>query len=214
MVGLPITLVGLMLFFIGVNVGYLPVAYLIGINMYNKAKILLIPFGLIIGFVIVKAEPAVAVLTEQIEKLTEGSMKRSIMINTIAIGVALAVAIAIFRVITGVSINVFLIVGYLIAMILMLFSPDIFTMVAFDSGGAVTGPMTTSFLLPLVIGICYANGGSVLTDAFGLVALVAMSPLITIQILGIIYNIKSKKKDIIEAIDESIIEFKRSGTGE
>ena len=97
-----------------------------------------------------------------------------------------------------------------IAMILMIFSPDMFTMVAFDSGGAVTGPMTTSFLLPLIIGICYACNGNVLTDGFGLVALVALSPLITIQILGIIYNQKSKKNHIITTIDESIIDFKRS----
>lgn len=209
MVGLPITLIGLTLFFIGVNVGYLPVAYLIGIKMYNKAKLLLIPLGMIIGFVIVKAEPAVALLTEQIEKLTEGSIKRNIMNNAIAIGVSVAVGISIFRVTTGVSITWFLIIGYLIAMILMRFTPDIFTMVAFDSGGAVTGPMTTSFLLPLVIGICYACNGNVLTDAFGLVALVALSPLITIQVLGIIYNMKSKKNNIIDSIDESIIEFKR-----
>ena len=209
MVGLPITLVGLTLFFIGVNIGYLPAAYLIGIKMYNKAKLLLIPLGMLIGFVIVKAEPAVAVLTEQIEKITEGSIKRSTMNNSIAIGVSLAVGISIFRVITGTSITNFLFIGYIIAIILMRFSPDIFTMVAFDSGGAVTGPMTTTFLLPLVIGICYACNGNVLTDAFGLVALVALSPLITIQILGIIYNNKAKKQSIIDNIDESIIEYGR-----
>lgn len=209
MIGLPITLIGLTLFFVGVNVGYLPVAYLIGINMYNKAKFLLIPFGMLIGFVIVKAEPAVAVLTEQIEKLTEGSIKRSVMNNAIAIGVSMAVGLSIFRVVTGVSINNFLLIGYIIGLVLMLFTPDIFTMVAFDSGGAVTGPMTTSFLLPLVIGICYACGGDVLTDAFGLVAFVALSPLITIQILGIIYKQKSDSQNIVESIDEKIIEFKR-----
>lgn len=209
MVGLPITLIGLTLFFIGVNVGYLPVAYLIGINLFTKAKILLIPLGLIIGFVIVKAEPAVAVLTEQIEKITEGSIKKSVMTNTIALGVAIAVALAIYRVTTGVSITPFLLIGYIVAMLLMIFSPDIFTMVAFDSGGAVTGPMTTSFLLPLIIGICYACGGNVLTDAFGLVAFVALSPLLTIQTLGIIYKQKSKPKLTIESIDETIIDFKR-----
>lgn len=208
MIGLPITLVGLVFFFVGVNVGYLPVAYLIGINMFNKARVLLIPLGILIGFVIVKAEPAVAVLTEQIEKLTEGSIKRSVMNNTIAIGVAVAVALSIYRVINGVSINYFLLIGYLIVLVLMCFSPDIFTMVAFDSGGAVTGPMTTSFLLPLVIGICYSSGGNVLTDAFGLVAFVAMSPLITIQVLGIIYKYKSRVSIRVEDIDETIIEFK------
>ena len=209
MIGLPITLIGLTLFFIGVNVGYLPVAYLIGINLFTKAKILLIPLGIVIGFVIVKAEPAVAVLTDKTEKLTEGSIKKSVMTNTIALGVAVAVALSIYRVINGVAITGFLLVGYIIAMILMLFSPDIFTMVAFDSGGAVTGPMTTSFLLPLIIGICYASGGNVLTDAFGLVAFVALSPLLTIQTLGIIYKQKSKPKLTTNSLDETIIDFKR-----
>ena len=208
-VGIPITLIGLTLFFIGVNVGYLPVAYLIGINLYQKTKLLLIPLGMLIGFVIVKAEPAVSVLTEQIEKITEGSIKKSVMTNTIAIGVAVAVGISIFRVTTGNSIIPFLVIGYIIALLLMKFSPDIFTMVAFDSGGAVTGPMTTTFLLPLIIGICYACNGNVLTDGFGLVALVAMSPLLTIQSLGIIYNLKSKQQNSIDSIDETIIEFKR-----
>ena len=208
-IGLPITLAGLIFFFVGVNAGYLPVAYLIGINMFNRARILLIPLGILIGFVIVKAEPAVAVLTEQIEKLTEGSIKRSVMNNTIAIGVAVAVALSIYRVISGISINYFLLGGYIIVLVLMCFSPDIFTMVAFDSGGAVTGPMTTSFLLPLIIGICYASGGNVLTDAFGLVAFVAMSPLITIQVLGIIYKYKTNRMNRIDDIDETIIDFKR-----
>ena len=212
MLGLPITLLGLTMFFIGVNVGYLPAAYMIGISMFAKSKVLLVLLGLIIGFVIVKAEPAVAVLTEQIEKLTEGSIKKSIMTNVIAIGVSLAVTISIIRVMSGFSINGILIGGYLLAIVLMFFSPDIFTMVAFDSGGAVTGPMTTSFLLPLVIGICYASGGNVLTDAFGLVALVAMSPLIMIQMLGVIYKIKSSRNNLIYDIDESIVEFKVGGT--
>lgn len=209
-IGLVATILGLTLFFIGVNVGYLPVAYLIGMKLFNSSKLLLILIGIIIGFVIVKAEPAVAVLTEQIEKITEGSIKRSVMKNAIAVGVSVAVVLSILRVITGVSITMFLLVGYLIAIILMRFSPDIFTMIAFDSGGAVTGPMTTSFLLPFIIGICYSVGGNVLTDAFGLVAFVALSPLITIQVLGIIYDIKSKNKNVIDSIDESIIEFKRS----
>ena len=146
---------------------------------------------------------------EQIEKLTQGSIKRKMMNNTIAIGVSIAVGLSIFRVITGVPIYYFLFIGYLIAMILMYFTPDIFTMVAFDSGGAVSGPMTTTFLLPLIIGICYASNGNVLTDAFGLVAFVALSPLLTIQTLGILYNIKSKKENRIETPDETIIEFRK-----
>lgn len=206
-VGLIITFIGLSLFFIGVNAGYMKVAYLIGMNMYENYSFLLIPLGILIGLVIVKAEPAVAVLTEQIEKMTQGNMKKSIINNTIAIGVALAIVISILRVTKGIPITNFLLIGYIISIILTFISPKLFTMVAFDSGGAVSGPMTTSFLLPLIIGICYKSGGNVLTDAFGVVALVALSPLLTIQILGIIYKVKSKYKASKEQINETIVDY-------
>ena len=205
--GLIITLLGLSLFFLGVNVGYMPNAYLLGAQLHDKIGLITILFGVVVGFVIVRAEPAVSVLTEQIEEMTEGSLKKSLLVNTIACGVAVAVAIAITRVMTGIPITWFLIIGYLIAVTLMIFTPKIFTMVAFDSGGAVSGPMTTSFLLPFIIGICYAHNGNVLTDAFGLVALVALSPLITIQMLGIIYKLISSKKEDTSKLDETIIEF-------
>lgn len=205
--GLILTLIGITIFFLGVNVGYMPIAYLIGINMTKKFKYLLIPLGIIIGFVTVKAEPAISILTEQIEKITQGSMKKNIITNTIAIGVACAVSISIYRVLSGTSINNFLIIGYIIALLLMIITPNLFTMIAFDSGGAVSGPLTTTFLLPLVTGICYQVNGNVLTDAFGLVALVALSPLITIQILGVIYNLKTKPKDKNISIDETIISY-------
>jgi hypothetical protein len=205
--GLVITLIGLALFFLGVNVGYMPNAYLLGMKLHDTLGLLTIIFGVILGFVIVRAEPAVSVLTEQIEEMTEGSLKKSLLTNTIACGVSVAVALSITRVMTGLSITWILVVGYSVALFLMIFTPKIFTMVAFDSGGAVSGPMTTSFLLPFIIGICYAHGGNVLTDAFGLVAFVALSPLITIQILGIIYKVISSKKAKTEQLDETIIDF-------
>ena len=206
-VGLIITFIGLSLFFIGVNAGYMRIAYLIGIKMFANYEYLLIPLGIIVGLVIVKAEPAVAVLTSQIEKITQGSVSRTLINNIIAFGVAIAIAISIIRVITGISIVWFLVGGYILAIILMFIAPKIFTMIAFDSGGAVSGPMTTSFLLPLVIGICYQKGGNVMTDAFGLVALVALSPLLTIQAFGIIYDIKTRRVIDINTIDESIVEY-------
>lgn len=204
--GLTLSFIGLVLFFIGVASGYTKVAYLIGINLYDKPELLII-LGIIIGFVIVKAEPAVAVLTEQIEKISLGSISRRVMNNAIALGVSLAITISIIRVITGIEILPFLLIGYLLSLLLMFVTPKLFTMVAFDAGGAVTGPMTTSFLLPLIIGICYISGGNVLTDAFGVVALVALSPLLTIQILGVIYKIKTKIKDYQTGADETIIEY-------
>ena len=206
-VGLIMAYIGLVLFFIGVYAGYMPIAYLIGVRMFNSYKFLLIPLGIIVGLVIVKAEPAVAVLTEQIEKMTEGSMNRKVMNNTIAIGVAVAITLSIIRVLTGIPITWFLVIGYIIAIALTFVTPKLFTMVAFDSGGAVSGPLTTSFLLPLIIGVCYQNGGNIFTDAFGVVALVALSPLITIQLLGIAYSIKASKKVDIKSIDETIIDY-------
>ena len=147
-------------------------------------------------------------------EMTEGSLKKSLLTNTIACGVSVAVALSITRVMTGLPITWILVVGYSIALFLMIFTPKIFTMVAFDSGGAVSGPMTTSFLLPFIIGISYACGANVLTDAFGLVAFVALSPLITIQILGIIYKFKLNKLNKIDTIDETIIDFTRGNNNE
>ena len=204
--GLFVSYLGLVLFFIGVTSGYMKVAYLIGMNLYDKQELLIV-LGIIIGFVIVKAEPAVAVLTEQIEKISLGSISRRVMNNAIALGVALAITLSILRVLNGIDILPFLLGGYLLSLLLMFITPKLFTMVAFDAGGAVSGPMTTSFLLPLIIGICYATGGNVLTDAFGVVALVALSPLLTIQILGVIYKIKTKIKDYQVGADETIIEY-------
>ena len=206
-VGLIITFIGLSLFFIGVNAGYMKIAYLIGIKMFANYEFLLIPLGILVGLVIVKAEPAVVVLTSQIEKITQGSVSKKVINNIIASGVAIAIAISMVRVLTGISIIWFLIIGYVITIILMFVTPKVFTMIAFDSGGAVSGPMTTSFLLPLIIGVCYQKGGNVMTDAFGVVALVALSPLLTIQLFGILYNIKSKKVIDINSLDEEIIEY-------
>ena len=206
-IGLIISFFGLSIFLIGVSAGYMKIAYLIGTKMFANYEFLLIPLAVLVGLVIVKAEPAVIVLTNQIEKITQGSVSQKIINNIIATGVAIAVAIAMIRVLTGVSIIWFLLVGYVLAVIFMFITPKIFTMIAFDSGGAVSGPMTTSFLLPLIIGVCYQKGGNVMTDAFGVVALVAVSPLITIQLFGILYNIKSKMTIDIKSINEEIVDY-------
>ena len=205
--GIVITFIGLSLFFIGVNSGYMKLAYLIGMKMYDVNSSLLIPLGIIVGYIIVSAEPAVALLNEQIEKITEGTISKKLMNTTIAIGVSIAIALSMTRVLTGIPITWFLVIGYVVALLLTIFTPKVFTMIAFDSGGAVSGPMTTSFLLPLIIGVCYQHGGNVLTDAFGLVGLVALSPLLTIQVLGVIYNIKTRRKNNTITVDESIVEY-------
>jgi len=195
MVGYLYTFVGLVLFLLGVNVGFIPVGYFIG-NQIGASSIpwILIPLGMIIGYYVVKAEPAVHVLNKQVEELTEGTIPQKAMQLCLSIGVAISLALAMIRVITGISILWFLIIGYAIALGLTFFVPKIFTGIAFDSGGVASGPMTSTFILPFVIGACEGFGGNVLTDAFGVVAMVAMTPLIVIQIMGVFFNLKAAKQ--------------------
>lgn len=193
-VGSIYTFVGLVLFLLGVNVGFLPVGYLIGTQVaaldYN---LIAIPIGMLIGFFIVNAEPAVIILVKQISDLTDGAIPQKAIKFNLSISIAIAVGLAMLRIFTGISIMYFLIPGYIIALLLSLFTPKIFTSIAFDSGGVATGPITTTFLIPFSIGLCSALGGNILTDAFGIVAFIAMMPLISIQISGLIFKIKSNK---------------------
>ena len=192
-VGFLYTILGLILFLTGVNVGFAPVGNLLGVSIAESDfKWLLLPIGIIIGYYIVKAEPAVQVLNEQVEELTGGTISRKMMNLSLSIGVACAVALALLRVLTGINIYWIIIPGYAIALVLSRLVPTVFVGIAFDSGGVASGPMTSTFLLPLAMGACSAVGGNVVTDAFGIVALVAMSPLITIQLMGLIYAHKSK----------------------
>ena len=190
-IGLIYTYLGLVLFLTGVNVGFMPAGnYLGGAVGSLSFNWVLIPLGAIIGFFVVAAEPAVHVLNVQVQDITGGAISKRAMLLSLSIGVGIAIALAMFRVVSGVSIWYVLLPGYGLALILTLFAPKIFTAIAFDSGGVASGPMTATFLLPFTMGACEAIGGNVLTDAFGVVAMVAMTPLITIQIMGIIYRIK------------------------
>lgn len=192
-VGFVYTILGLILFLTGVNVGFAPVGSLLGSGLGESAfKWLLIPIGIVIGYYIVKAEPAVQILNEQVEELTGGTISRRMMNTALSAGVACAVALAMVRVLTGINIYWIIIPGYAIALVLSRLVPSVFVGIAFDSGGVASGPMTSTFLLPLAMGACAAVGGNVVTDAFGVVALVAMAPLIAIQIMGLIYVHKSK----------------------
>ena len=156
---------------------------------------------MLIGFFIVAAEPAVQILQKQVEDVTSGAIPKKALGFALEIGVAISVGIAILRALTGISIMYPLLIGYIIAFVLTFFVPDIFTSIAFDSGGVASGPMTACFLLPFSIGICTAMGNNVVTDAFGTVAMVAMTPLIAIQILGVIYKIKLKKAEAAETME-------------
>ena len=199
-VGLVYTYIGLVLFLTGANVGFMPAGNYLGRVMASADyRFLLVPIGALIGFFIVKAEPAVYVLNHQVEDITDGAISARAMGVSLSVGVAVSVALAMLRVLTGTPILWFLIPGYAIALGLSFFVPKIFTAIAFDSGGVASGPMTATFLLPLAQGACIAVGGNLAADAFGVVAMVAMTPLITIQILGMVYQLKQRHFKLSEA---------------
>ena len=212
MVGILYTYEGLVLFLTGVNVGFSPVGYALGAALTEGWKLwLLIPLAMLMGWFIINAEPAVHILNQQVEDLSAGAISARAMGMSLSIAVSAAGGLAMLRVITGVSIMYFLVPGYFIALALSFFVPRTFTAIAFDSGGVASGPLTATFMLPFAMGACEALGGNVMTDAFGLVALVAMMPLITVQVMGAIYVIKSRRAEKEPALpdfgDNEIIEL-------
>lgn len=196
-IGLAYTFIGLVLFLTGANVGFMPAGLYLGKILAKLSyNWILIPLGMLIGFFIVKAEPAVYVLMRQVEDITDGAVSGRLLQRSLCIGVALSVGLALIRVITGTFILWLILPGYVVAFLLSLVTPEIFTGIAFDSGGVASGPMTATFLLPLAIGAGLSLGGNVITDAFGVVSMVAMTPLITIQLLGVVYRFRGKRKTL------------------
>ncbi len=187
--------IGLVLFLTGANVGFMPTGQLIGKELaLMDNSFLLVPIGFILGYFIVAAEPAVHVLKKQVEEISNGMISQRSIGLGLSIGVGISVGIAMLRILTGLPILYFLIPGYFLSLFISFFVPPIYTGIAFDSGGVASGTMTATFLLPLAMGACEAVGGNLLTDAFGIVALIAMTPLITIQILGLRSELKRKVK--------------------
>ena len=212
-IGFAYTYIGLVLFLCGVNVGFAPMGSSLGGAIASEGwRWLLVPIGMLIGYYIVKAEPAIQVLNRQVESVTNGAVSAKSMNRSMSIGVSVSVGLAMLRVLTGLPIYWIVIPGYVIALILSRLVPKMFVGIAFDSGGVASGPMTTTFLLPLSIGACDAVGGNLMAEAFGVVALVALTPLIAIQIMGILYQYRLKAADtpaaeeILDAMDE-ILEF-------
>lgn len=193
--GVGYAFLGLVLFLTGVNVGFSPLGYVLGKELVTSGlSALLIPLAMLMGWFIIDAEPAVHILNKQVEELTSGAISAKAMGLSLSVAVALANGLAMVRVLTGLPILYFLLPGYAVALGLSFFVPRTFTAIAFDSGGVASGPLTATFMLPLAMGACTALGGNVMTDAFGLVALVAMMPLITVQVMGGIYVLKSRTK--------------------
>ena len=194
-VGLAYTYAGLTLFLTGANVGFMPAGNYLGQTIAGLPySWIIIPVGMVIGYFIVLAEPAVFVLTKQVEEMTSGAVSARAMGLSLSVGVSFSVGIALLRALTGISVMWFLVPGYAAALILSFFVPKLFTAIAFDSGGVASGPMTAAFLLPFAMGACQAAGGNIITDAFGVVAMVAMTPLITIQIMGLVFRIKESRR--------------------
>ena len=194
LVGIGYTYVGLVLFLTGVNVGFSPLGSVLGAAMgAGWQRWLLIPLAMVMGWFIIDAEPAVHILNQQVEELSAGAISAKAMGLSLSIAVAAANGLAMVRVLTGISILWFLVPGYAVALAMMFVVPRTFTAIAFDSGGVASGPLTATFMLPFAMGASEALGGNVMTDAFGLVALVAMMPLITVQAMGGIYVLKSKR---------------------
>ncbi len=214
-VGVVFTYVGLVMFLTGVNVGFMPIGYKLGYTLAQGSEVFLVIFGLIVGVLVVLAEPAIHVLNAQVEDVTGGLVTKKAMITGLCIGVGASIALSMVRIIFDFSLVYYIIPGYFISLALSLFVPPVYTAIAFDSGGVASGPMTSGFILPLAIGVCVSMQGAdaVLRDAFGVVALVAMTPLITIQLLGfrgiIAERINERKamKRILDADDQQIINF-------
>lgn len=214
-VGMVYTYVGLVLFLTGANVGFMPAGQLIGATIAGgRYKYWLIPVGVLMGYFVVAAEPAVYTLKKQVAEITNGAISQRAIGRGLSIGVGCAVGIAMLRVVTGIPLLPILLVGYAVALGISFLVPPIYTGIAFDSGGVASGPMTTTFMLPLAMGACAAVGGNLMTDAFGLVAMVALAPLITIQTMGLSSRIHQKKlmrkaADELSQIEDEILYYDR-----
>lgn len=214
-IGVAFTYVGLVLFLTGVNVGFMGVGYKLGYQLAQFSPPLLVVLGLLMGVLVVLAEPAIHVLNQQVEEVTGGLITKRAMITGLCVGVGTSIALSVVRIIFDFSLIYYVVPGYFLSLALSLFVPPVYTAIAFDSGGVASGPMTSGFILPFTVGVCVSLQGAdaVLRDAFGVVAVVAMTPLITIQLLGFRAIVSEKiheklaMKRILDADDQQIINF-------
>ena len=213
--GIVYTFLGLVLFLAAVAMGFMPVGFKIGTQLAAFNPVILIVFAFVLGMVVVLAEPAVHVLNNQVAEITGGEVSKRQMMTALSVGVGVSIGLSVIRVYYGFSLLYYLIPGYLLSLGLSFFVPKLYTAIAFDSGGVASGPLTSSFILPLVVGACCTLQGetAVLDFAFGVVAMVAMTPLSTIQTLGFRSVLKVRSRDnaaiqrILASADDQIIYF-------
>ena len=213
--GILFTYVGLVMFLTSVNVGFMPIGYKLGLGLAQTSPLFLVIFGLVVGVLVVLAEPAIHVLKGQVETVSNGTIRQSSMVISLCAGVGISIALSVIRIIFDFSIIYYVIPGYFISLCLSLFVPPMYTAIAFDSGGVASGPMTSCFILPFAIGACVSLQGAdaVMQNAFGVVAMVAMTPLITIQLLGFRAVVSTWAKErramqkMLDADDQQIINF-------
>ncbi len=214
LIGVAYTFFGLVVFLTAVEVGFMPVGFKMGAQLAAQQEWVMVLFAFLLGFTVVLAEPAIHVLNKQVETVTGGTVSKRSMLIALSVGVGVSIALSVIRIVFDFSVLYYLIPGYFLSLGLSFFVPKLYTAIAFDSGGVASGPLTSTFILPFVIGVCFVlNESSILTNAFGLVAMVAMTPLITIQSLGfkavVTKRVKEKiaMKRILDADDEQIISF-------
>ena len=214
-VGIFYTFFGLVVFLTAVEIGFMPIGFKMGVQLASSEKWLQVAVAFLLGFTVVLAEPAIHVLNKQVETVTGGAVSKRSMLIALSVGVGVSIALSAVRIIFDFSVLYYLIPGYLLSLGLSFFVPKMYTAIAFDSGGVASGPLTSTFILPFIVGVCFATSGvsAILPDAFGLVAMVAMTPLITIQSLGfksvVTKHVREKiaMKRILDADDEQIIRF-------
>ena len=213
-IGIVYTVLGLVMFLTSVSIGFMPVGYKLGSQLAQNPALLVV-FGFIIGMVIVLAEPAVYVLNKQVEEITDKAVSKKSMMIALSIGVGISIALSMLRIVFDFNIMYYLVPGYILSIGLSFFVPGLYTAIAFDSGGVASGPLTSGFILPFAVGACAIAQGAdkIMSDAFGVVAMVAMTPLITIQLLGFSAIMKRRvhtriaMRRILSADDEQIISF-------
>ena len=214
-VGILYTVLGLIIFLATVNIGFMPIGYKMGSELAKSNPAIVVGFGFIIGMVVVLAEPAVHVLNKQVEEITAGTVSKKSMMIALSVGVGVSIGLSVLRIVLDFNVLYYLIPGYFISLGLSFFVPGLYSAIAFDSGGVASGPLTSTFILPFAVGVCASLHGpdKVMTDAFGIVAMVAMTPLITIQALGfkaiVTKRVRQRiaMKRILDSDDEQIISF-------